>query len=222
MLAIVAARLGFAPVTAVEVDRGALEMITGNAAANRVAVTVEAGDVASAPPWAPTVIANLTRPLLVAAAQRIERPPERLLASGFLAREADEVVAAWGLREQRRLDEGEWAAVELVALIRLAVRVAREHAEPVLAELLVLSPGGLEERDVDDDTVEYALYGAPGELPDVGEMRAAAAGALVDVSTSELADGWESAGATGTGRSTSARCACGRRGSRPARARSTW
>jgi ribosomal protein L11 methyltransferase len=76
-------------------------------------------------------------------------------------------------------------------MIRLAVRVAREHAEPVLAELLELSPGGLEERDVDDDTVEYALYGAPGELPDVGEVRAAAAGALVDVSTSELADGWE-------------------------------
>ncbi len=76
-------------------------------------------------------------------------------------------------------------------MIRLAVRVAREHAEPVLAELLELSPGGLEERDVDAETVEYALYGAAGELPDVGEIRAAAAGALVDVSTSELADGWE-------------------------------
>ena len=76
-------------------------------------------------------------------------------------------------------------------MIRLAVRVAREHAEPVLAELLTLSPGGLEERDVDADTVEYAIYGAAGELPDLGEVRAAAAGALVDVSTSELADGWE-------------------------------
>lgn len=76
-------------------------------------------------------------------------------------------------------------------MIRLAVRVAREYAEPVLAELLTLSPGGLEERDVDAHTVEYAIYGAPGELPDLGEVRAAAAGALVDVSTSELADGWE-------------------------------
>ena len=76
-------------------------------------------------------------------------------------------------------------------MIRLAVRVAREHAEPVLAELLALSPGGLEERDVDPGTVEYVLYGAPGELPDVGEVRAAAAGALVDVSTSEVGDGWE-------------------------------
>src|SRR5688500_15353146 len=74
-------------------------------------------------------------------------------------------------------------------LIRLAVRVARAHAEPVLAELLALAPGGLEERDVDPDTVEYALFGAAGELPDVGELRAAVGGALVDVSTSRVADG---------------------------------
>ena len=74
-------------------------------------------------------------------------------------------------------------------MIRLAVRVARSHAEPVLAELLVIAPGGLEERDVDAVTVEYVLYGAAGELPDLGEVRAAAGGALVDVSTSEVADG---------------------------------
>jgi ribosomal protein L11 methyltransferase len=74
-------------------------------------------------------------------------------------------------------------------MIRLAVRVARSQAEPVLAELLELVPGGLEELDVDDDTVEYALYGAPGELPDVGELRAVAGGALVDVSTSDVSDG---------------------------------
>jgi ribosomal protein L11 methyltransferase len=74
-------------------------------------------------------------------------------------------------------------------VIRLAVRVAREQAEPVLAELLELVPAGLEERDVDDDTVEYALYGAPGELPDVGELRAVAGGGLVEVSTSEVTDG---------------------------------
>jgi ribosomal protein L11 methyltransferase len=76
-------------------------------------------------------------------------------------------------------------------VIRLAVRVTRAQAEPVLAELLDLVPGGLEERDVDDETVEYALYGAPGELPDVGALRALAGGALVDVSTSEVSDGSE-------------------------------
>ena len=93
----------------------------------------------------------------------------------------------------RRLEADGWAGLEL-GMIRLAVRVPRSHAEPVLAELLELVPAGLEERDVDADTVEYALYGAPGELPDLGELRAVAGGALVDVSTSEvcrrLAERW--------------------------------
>jgi ribosomal protein L11 methyltransferase len=76
-------------------------------------------------------------------------------------------------------------------VIRLAVRVEREHAEPVLAELLDLVPGGLEERDVDSATVEYVLYGAAGELPALPELRAVAGGALVDVSSSELPDDWD-------------------------------
>jgi ribosomal protein L11 methyltransferase len=74
-------------------------------------------------------------------------------------------------------------------VIRLAVRVDRAHAEPVLAELLELAPAGLEERDVDARTVEYAIYGAPGELPALPDLRAAAGEALVDVSTTEVADG---------------------------------
>jgi ribosomal protein L11 methyltransferase len=76
-------------------------------------------------------------------------------------------------------------------VIRLAVRVDRAHAEPVLAELLELAPGGLEEIDVDEATVEYAIYGAHGELPALPDLRAAAGDSLVDVSTTEVADGWE-------------------------------
>jgi ribosomal protein L11 methyltransferase len=75
-------------------------------------------------------------------------------------------------------------------VIRLAVRVARGDAEAVLAELLELSPGGLEEREVGDDAIEYVLYGAPGELPSLPTVRAAAGGAVVDVSTSEIPDDW--------------------------------
>jgi ribosomal protein L11 methyltransferase len=75
-------------------------------------------------------------------------------------------------------------------MIRLAVRVARADAEAVLAELLELSPGGLEERELSDDAVEYVLYGAPGELPEVPALRAAAGAALVDVSSSEIPDDW--------------------------------
>jgi ribosomal protein L11 methyltransferase len=75
-------------------------------------------------------------------------------------------------------------------VIRLAVRVQREHSELVLAELLELTPGGLEESEPQDGIVEYAIYGAPGELPALGEVQAAAGEALVTVSTSELPDDW--------------------------------
>jgi len=74
-------------------------------------------------------------------------------------------------------------------MIRLALRVQREQAELVLAELLELAPGGVEERE-DGDVVEYAVYGAPGELPALPDLRAAAGGALVEVSTTEVADDW--------------------------------
>jgi ribosomal protein L11 methyltransferase len=74
-------------------------------------------------------------------------------------------------------------------MIRLAVRVRREQAELVLAELLELAPSGVEEIDK-DDVVEYALYGSPGELPELPDLRAAAGDALVEVSTQEVADDW--------------------------------
>jgi ribosomal protein L11 methyltransferase len=75
-------------------------------------------------------------------------------------------------------------------VIRLAVRVQREQAELVLAELLELAPSGVEEAEIDGETVEYAVYGAPGELPELPELQAAAGEALVGISTSETADDW--------------------------------
>jgi ribosomal protein L11 methyltransferase len=75
-------------------------------------------------------------------------------------------------------------------VIRLAVRVKREDADIVLAELLELAPSGVEETDLPDGLIEYAVYGAPGELPDLPDVQAAAGGALVEVVTSEVADDW--------------------------------
>jgi len=75
-------------------------------------------------------------------------------------------------------------------MIRLAVRVAREQSEIVLAELLELVPNGVEEVDIDGEVVEYAVYGPPGELPALPDLRAAAGAALVEVRTSEIADDW--------------------------------
>lgn len=76
-------------------------------------------------------------------------------------------------------------------MIRLALRVGREQAEIALANLLELAPSGVEEIEHDDQTVEYAVYGAPGELPDLPALQAVAGEALVQVSTSEVADDWQ-------------------------------
>jgi ribosomal protein L11 methyltransferase len=75
-------------------------------------------------------------------------------------------------------------------VIRLALRVRRRDAELVLAELLALAPSGVEEIEIDDSLVEFAVYGAPGELPQLPDLRAAAGSAFVEVSTSELPDDW--------------------------------
>ncbi len=76
-------------------------------------------------------------------------------------------------------------------MIRLAIRVARADAEIALAELLELAPAGVEEIDR-GDTIEYAVYGAPGELPALPDLRAAAGEAFVDLTTTEVADDWAS------------------------------
>jgi ribosomal protein L11 methyltransferase len=75
-------------------------------------------------------------------------------------------------------------------VIRLAVRVGREQAELALAELLELAPAGVEEVELDDGRVEYAVYGAPGELPALPDLRALAGETPVEVSTTEIADDW--------------------------------
>jgi ribosomal protein L11 methyltransferase len=74
-------------------------------------------------------------------------------------------------------------------MIRLSLRVDRAHAEVALAELLELAPSGVEEVD-HGDTVEYAVYGPPGELPALPELEVAIGGALVEVTTTELPDDW--------------------------------
>jgi ribosomal protein L11 methyltransferase len=75
-------------------------------------------------------------------------------------------------------------------VIRLAVRVRRAQAELVLAELLELAPAGVEELEFGKDMIEYAIYGAPGELPSLPDLDAAAGDALVEVSTSEVPEDW--------------------------------
>jgi ribosomal protein L11 methyltransferase len=74
-------------------------------------------------------------------------------------------------------------------LIRLAVRCAPELAELVLAELAVLAPNGFEE-ERGPGYVEYAIYGAEGELPELGELDATVGRGRIEVSSSEVPDDW--------------------------------
>jgi ribosomal protein L11 methyltransferase len=79
-------------------------------------------------------------------------------------------------------------------LIRLAIRCRQSEAEAALAELLELAPGGVEEVGApngQDGIVEYAIYGAPGELPELGALQAAAGDALVEVRSERVPDDWE-------------------------------
>lgn len=74
-------------------------------------------------------------------------------------------------------------------MIRLAVRCGPDAAEAVLAELLVLAPGGVEQED-GPDWVEYAIYGAPGELPDLGAVQAMSGEQPIEVTSEEIPDDW--------------------------------
>jgi ribosomal protein L11 methyltransferase len=74
-------------------------------------------------------------------------------------------------------------------VIRLAIRCRPEQAERLLAELLELVPGGVEEEQ-GDGWVEFAIYGPPGELPAVPEFEAAAGDGLVEISSTEIPDDW--------------------------------
>ena len=74
-------------------------------------------------------------------------------------------------------------------MIRLAVRAPAEAAEQVLAALIELAPSGVEQVD-GEGTVEFAVYGAPGELPELDPGEAEVGGVRVLVSGTEVPDDW--------------------------------
>ena len=119
VLAIAAARLGYDPVLAVDFDPHSVEASEVNARENGVALEVRRHDLRTVPaPFAPTVCANLVRPLLLDVARLLGQAPEHLIMSGLLRHEADEVAAAFephGLRGRDRRSSGEWSALLLTA-----------------------------------------------------------------------------------------------------------
>jgi ribosomal protein L11 methyltransferase len=119
VLAIAAAKLGFEPVVACDHELAALDAARANAAANGVELDLRRANLRlEAPPVAQTVVANLTAGILREVAARLERAPRRLICSGLLTGEADEVVDAFapaGLRERERQTAGGWVAISLSA-----------------------------------------------------------------------------------------------------------
>jgi ribosomal protein L11 methyltransferase len=117
VLALAAAKLGFRPVIACDHERAALEAAAASARANGVELELVRVDLRREPaPAAPTVTANLTAPLLREVASRTEDPPERLVCSGMLVSEVEEVLTAFGalgLRQRERRASGDWAALLL-------------------------------------------------------------------------------------------------------------
>jgi ribosomal protein L11 methyltransferase len=116
VLAIAAARLGFAPVSALDSDRAAVDATALNARENGVALdAVERANLREQPaPDADVIAANLMRPLLLRVAELMRERPRALVISGLLDHEADEVGRAFApLQERRRLSDRGWTALLL-------------------------------------------------------------------------------------------------------------
>ena len=117
VLAIAAAKLGWAPVHGYDHEPAALEAAAANAEANGVSVELERINLRERlPGLAPTVVANMTAPILAAVAGQMQAPPSVLVCSGLLPGELDEVAGAFagaGLAEAERRRDGDWAALLL-------------------------------------------------------------------------------------------------------------
>ncbi len=112
VLSIAAAKLGFSPVVAVDVDPLSVEATRENAARNAVAVEARQVDVTSEPPpGAETIVANVPPDIQVALAGVIDFAPGLVVASGFQRGDRDRVASAWrahGLEVVDELNAHEW------------------------------------------------------------------------------------------------------------------
>jgi ribosomal protein L11 methyltransferase len=105
VLAIAAALLGFAPVTAVDIEQAAVEATLANARVNGVTVEVAVVGAEDALPKSSTVVANISAAGVAALAARIDS--RTLVTSGYLQHDRL-VLDAWTHLERQVLDG--WAA----------------------------------------------------------------------------------------------------------------
>jgi ribosomal protein L11 methyltransferase len=106
VLAIAAAKLGFEPVTALDLDPAAVSAARENALTNRVEMTVERVDaLEEALPAADVAIANIEITVSERLAERL--PAAVVITSGYLASDRPQPV---GLTPVARLEADGWAA----------------------------------------------------------------------------------------------------------------
>jgi ribosomal protein L11 methyltransferase len=106
VLSIAAAKLGFAPVTALDVDPIAVETTLANAAANDVRIEARIADAThDALPGAATAVANIALATVEEVAPSVSS--ERLVTSGYLA---SEQPALPGYDRRSRVEDEGWAA----------------------------------------------------------------------------------------------------------------
>jgi len=119
-----ALRLGFAPVTGIEIDPVAVHAAAGNAAMNGIEPVFLIGDATDPAyplPAADVVVANIALRPILRLAERWKvvdggsaRLPRELLLSGLLVEQADEALAAFPrLAETARVDDGTWLTLHL-------------------------------------------------------------------------------------------------------------
>ncbi len=136
VLAIAAAKLGWGPVHGYDHEPDSIEAAGANAEANGVAIQLERINLREQlPQLGPTVVANLTAPVLKAISSQLEGgrgrarrslpavaptspppSPRTLICSGLLPSELDTTTAAFapaGLVEVERRGDGDWAALHL-------------------------------------------------------------------------------------------------------------
>ena len=136
VLAIAAAKLGWAPVTGYDHEPPSIEAAAANAEANGVTVKLERLNLReNLPSLAPVTVANMTAPVLKEVASQLGESgdrgrtrrslpavapaspppiPQTLVLSGLLPGEVDEIAEAFaleGLQEAERRVDGDWAAL---------------------------------------------------------------------------------------------------------------
>jgi len=119
VLAIAAAKLGWGPIHGYDHELPALAAAALNASANEVELELERINLRERlPELAPTVVANMTSPILRAVAGQLDESatPATLVCSGLLPGELDDAAgffAKAGLGEVERRRDGDWAALLL-------------------------------------------------------------------------------------------------------------